>query len=75
MTGAAGGPHTVSHCPQEFIELRTYWILALGMNRVGFVPINRIPALVGQLDFYGALVFLDFLLIKHGGKEGAAEDV
>ena len=27
------------------------------------------------MDFYGALVFLDFLLINHGGKEGAAEDV
>lgn len=27
------------------------------------------------MDFNGTLVFLDFFLIDHGGKEGAAEDV
>lgn len=40
MTGAAGGPHTVSHCSQEFIELRASNSQFMGKGCFGDGRIN-----------------------------------
>lgn len=55
MTGAAGGPHTVSHCCQEFIELRASnsQFMGKGCFGDGRINPNDLSMSLSSIDLFG----------------------